>query len=114
MDGDAYSLTFTVQAPSSLDSGESYLKGFYLKREAASEFKANSILEQLLKKPQYKNTSVRLQLNDLTNLSQNTQYLKGQVADLRSFVTKRVETVKMMIFSSEIMRNLMMDLLDLA
>jgi signal transduction histidine kinase len=36
------------------------------------------------------------------------------VADLRSLVTKRVETVKMMIFSSEIMRNLMMDLLDLA
>lgn len=27
---------------------------------------------------------------------------------------KRVDTVKMMIFSSEIMRNLMMDLLDLA
>jgi signal transduction histidine kinase len=50
----------------------------------------------------------------LTNLGQNTQYLKGQVADLRSLVTKRVETVKMMIFSSEIMRNLMMDLLDLA
>ncbi len=33
---------------------------------------------------------------------------------MRSLVSKRVESVKMMIFSSEIMRNLMMDLLDLA
>jgi hypothetical protein len=36
------------------------------------------------------------------------------VTNLHTFVAKRLETAKMMIFSCELMRNLMMDLLDLA
>ena len=37
-----------------------------------------------------------------------------ELAELQKFMIKRVDTVKMMVFSSEIMRNLLMDLLDLA
>lgn len=40
--------------------------------------------------------------------------MSTELIELQKFMTKRVDTVKMMIFSSEIMRNLMMDLLDLA
>jgi signal transduction histidine kinase len=40
--------------------------------------------------------------------------MSDDLAEMKKFLSKRVESVKMMIFSSEIMRNLMMDLLDLA
>lgn len=43
-----------------------------------------------------------------------TSALFENVKEERAMMVKRVDTVKMMIFNSEIMRNLMMDLLDLA
>jgi hypothetical protein len=59
VDGDTYDLTFTIKAPKNVDSLEPYLKGFYLKREQ-QERSADNLLEQLLKKPQHKKTSIRL------------------------------------------------------
>ena len=40
--------------------------------------------------------------------------MQQRIAQLSTVMSKRVDTVRMMIFSSNIMRNLMMDLLDLA
>jgi len=58
-----------------------------------------------------------LEVKDLELMKDAEKRVSTQIKSLsesKSEVRKRIDTVKMMLFSSELMRNLMMDLLDLA
>lgn len=109
VDGSTYDLTLRIQVPPGEFCDAKYIQALQLTRKLDP-----NLVDKLPSLLNASSKCVRIKKQRLDEISKAQEQLSHDLGELKKFLSKRVESVKMMIFSSEIMRNLMMDLLDLA